>query len=608
MIAKESQRRDGKSAARDLIKYLTDSKNNNERVIYSQFSNCLAAEPALAMKEIEAVHAMNTRAKGNKMYHLIVSFREGDNPTPEQLGAIEQGMAETLGLGEHQRLSVVHGDTDHLHLHLAISKIHPTTFRMVEPYRDHYALSAACRQFEQAFGLQVDNGIPNGERLTAQAGDYEAHQGLESFQRWAQGEPKQRLEAALDRPDASWASVHQALAGYNLEIKPRGAGFVVVDRDDDRLRMKASQLGRGFGKGDLEKRLGAFEPIAGSRARSDTRFSERPRGNGQDARAQLWTIYQRERHERREQQKAQWAAYKAEREKAFRAVALDSARKRRLVQTDRSLRAAERKAQYSVLRMDRARREAALREQFAAQRHAMKKEHRNETFQQFLEHRAEMGDELALAALRAGGRPAPAPGTPLLAGDPRQGVSRLLAMDFDIHRNGDVTYRLGRADQTITDTQAHVLVGRKDSASDDQTLELALRLAQMKFGPTLKIDGSEDFQQRVAKLAGELHMRVRFEDTALEQIRQDTAPNVSPMKPDALGRFAKALGAQVIAFGQEGQAAFRGLRQLHDGRTVGVFADAKQQYVMPLTNEQAEALKARPFGSGGPSPSDNGRR
>ena len=608
MIAKESPRRDGRSAPRDLIKYLTDSKNNSERVIFSQFVNCLSSDPELAMKEIEAVHAMNTRAKGNKMYHLIVSFREGDNPTPEQLRAIEKGMAEALGLGDHQRLSVVHGDTDHLHLHLGISKIHPTTFRMVEPYRDHYALSAACREFEQAFGLQVDNGIPNGERLTAQAGDYEAHQGLESFQRWAQGEPKQRLEAALDRPDASWASVHQALAVYNLEIKPRGAGFVVVDRDDDRLRMKASQLGRGFGKGDLEKRLGAFEPIAGSRARSDTRFAERPRGNGQDARTQLWTLYQRERHERREKQKAQWAAYKAKREKAFRAVALDSARKRRLVQTDRSLRAAERKAQYSVLRMDRARREAALREQFAAQRHAMKKEHRNETFQQFLEHRAQMGDERAIAALRAGGRPAPAPGTPLLAGDPRQGVSRLLAMDFDIHRNGDVTYRLGRADQTITDTQAHVLVGRKDSASDDQTLEIALRLAQMKFGSTLKIDGTDAFKERVAKLAGELQMRVRFDDAALEKIRQEAAPKVSHVKPDALGRFAKALGAKVIQFGQEGQAEYRGLRQLHDGRTVGVFADAKQQYVMPLTKEQAEALKARPFGAGGPSPSDNGRR
>ena len=101
MIAKESPRRDGRSAPRDLIKYLTDSKNNSERVIFSQFANCLSSDPELAMKEIEAVHAMNTRAKGNKMYHLIVSFREGDNPTPEQLGAIERGMAETLGLGDH---------------------------------------------------------------------------------------------------------------------------------------------------------------------------------------------------------------------------------------------------------------------------------------------------------------------------------------------------------------------------------------------------------------------------------------------------------------------------------------------------------------------------
>ena len=87
-------------------------------------------------------------------------------------------MAETLGLGDHPAAfrrarrhrppAPASGDF----------KIHPTTFRMVEPYRDHYALSAACRQFEQAFGLQVDNGIPNGERLTAQAGDYEARKAL----------------------------------------------------------------------------------------------------------------------------------------------------------------------------------------------------------------------------------------------------------------------------------------------------------------------------------------------------------------------------------------------------------------------------------------------
>ena len=70
---------------------------------------------------------------------------------------------------------------------------------MVTPYRDYFHLSAACRRFEQAFGLQVDNGIPDAQRISAKARDSEAFQGLPSFQTWAQGEPRQRLAAALER-------------------------------------------------------------------------------------------------------------------------------------------------------------------------------------------------------------------------------------------------------------------------------------------------------------------------------------------------------------------------------------------------------------------------
>ena len=144
-------------------------------------------------------------------------------------------------------------------------------------------------------------------------------------------------------------------------------------------------------------------------------------------------------------------------------------------------------------------------------------------------------------------------------GDPRQGVSRLLAMDFDIHRNGDVTYRLGRADQTITDTQAHVLVGRKDSASDDQTLELALRLAQMKFGPTLKDRWQRGLPTARRQIggrtahAGALRGCGPRADPAGRGTQRVTHENLM-----LLGRFAKGLGAQVIAFGQEGQANFAG--------------------------------------------------
>ena len=72
------------------------------------------------------MHAMNTRAKGNKMYHLIVSLREGDDPT-RAARAIER---DGGGLGLWRPPAVVgrRSDTDHLHLHLGISKIHPTTF------------------------------------------------------------------------------------------------------------------------------------------------------------------------------------------------------------------------------------------------------------------------------------------------------------------------------------------------------------------------------------------------------------------------------------------------------------------------------------------------
>lgn len=608
MIAKRSTRKDGRSSVRDLMKYLLDTKEQNERVIYSHFSNCLADEPALAMKEIEAVQAMNTRAQGNKTYHLIVSFREGDQPTPEQLGAIEQGMAEALGLGAHQRCAVVHGDTDHLHMHLAISKVHPTTFRMVEPYRDFYHLSAACRHFEQAFGLQIDNGVVDAERISAKAGDYEAHQGLDSFQRWAQGEPSQRAQAALERPEASWASLHQALGAYNLAVRPRGAGFVIVDRDDGRLRIKASQLGRGFGKAALEARLGLFVPVDGQRTRATERFTERPRDGEREPRAGLWAAYQRERAEREAQRRSGWGGYKAEREGAYRDLAERQRRQRAEVKAEVGLGAAARRARYSVLRMARAREEAVLRERFTAAREALRQAHRSETFQQFLERRAALGDVLAVAALRASGRSAPPPQAAHLGGDPGPGVPRLLALDFQVHRNGDVTYRLGSGDQTITDTRSHVLVGRQGQATDDQTLEVALRLGQLKFGSTLKVGGSVAFQARVAQLAGELGMRVRFEDAALEAVRQGAAPRVAPPRPDALAAYARALGAAVIRPGDEGDAPFRGLRQLRDGRTVAVFGGGGRTWVMALDPAQAEAYRRRPFEAGGERAADPGRR
>ena len=86
--------------------------------------------------------ALNVRAKGDKTYHLVVSFPPGEHPTADQLRDIEDELCAAIGLADHQRISAVHTDTDHLHIHVAISKIHP----------DHPPLHRALLRQAQADG------------------------------------------------------------------------------------------------------------------------------------------------------------------------------------------------------------------------------------------------------------------------------------------------------------------------------------------------------------------------------------------------------------------------------------------------------------------------
>ncbi|MEM7136576.1 MAG: relaxase/mobilization nuclease domain-containing protein [Myxococcota bacterium] len=52
---------------------------------------------------------------------------------------------DTLGFSEHQHIAVRHSDTDHEHIHVAINKIHPETFRIHSPGWDHQKLFTGAR-------------------------------------------------------------------------------------------------------------------------------------------------------------------------------------------------------------------------------------------------------------------------------------------------------------------------------------------------------------------------------------------------------------------------------------------------------------------------------
>ena len=147
----------GKSSFSRLTNYLLNSQGKEFRVGSISITNCRSETPEWAALEIETTQSLNQRATGDKTYHLIISFPEGETPKTEALKSIESEMCNALGYGEHQRISVAHQDTDNFHIHIAINKIHPVRLTMHEPYRDYRIRDNVCLALEKKHSLQPDN-------------------------------------------------------------------------------------------------------------------------------------------------------------------------------------------------------------------------------------------------------------------------------------------------------------------------------------------------------------------------------------------------------------------------------------------------------------------
>ena len=563
----------------------------------------MADDMDIAVIEIEATQALNKRAKGDKTYHLIASFREGDNPTKSQLADIEQSLCDALGLGDHQRLSAVHGDTDHLHMHIAINKVHPVSHKLVTPYRDFYHLQAACRELEQRHDLQVDNGVADAERISAQARDFEAQQGIESFQGWAKGEPSSRLNALLERPAPSWSDVHRALAEYGLEITPRGAGLVIRDQGDNRLAIRASQLGRGFAKAALEKRLGQFVPADDDLTTAVPVQRYEPKPLARSTRQTLWKDFERQRHQRVADRRTASKALSTEATKAFGELRARFARRRQVIKQRRDIRGSEKRAEYALLRMERVREQMALRQAFRARRSALVDDHPVESWLQYLQREASAGNIEAVAALRRSEqRRTDQPNAGYLSGHAASEQPTLYSsMQYRVHRNGDVTYYVdGR---TITDEGKRIRLGE---AFSDQTLETALRLARNQFGARLTLKGTDAFKQAAAAAAGRLGMDVVFTDAALEQEKLShvkTAQRRDPVQAfidqrNAVREWVEdVLPHRRYDTADAGEAVYRGLRSTQGGPKVALLEKDGVMLVRPVDDKAANDLRRQRIGT-----------
>ena len=204
--------------------YILSESGAAGRVGAVRITNCAAESPSLAVKEIFATQALNKRSRSDRTYHLVVAFEPGERPTQAQLQDIEDTLCEAIGLGAHQRISTIHTDRAHLHLHIAINKIAPQTLRCVEPFYDKRKLMAACEALEKKHGLaQTNHGRSKAGRPKGKPADLEAHAAEASFLSFVKDKIEAALLEALNRK-ADWSGVHALLAQESLTLKRRGAG------------------------------------------------------------------------------------------------------------------------------------------------------------------------------------------------------------------------------------------------------------------------------------------------------------------------------------------------------------------------------------------------
>lgn len=555
----------------ELGEYVLDMAHEGEKVAYWRVTNCDAEEPGWAVKEIMATQAKNVRAKGDKSYHLVISFPPGERPTREQIEDIEDQAVKAIGLAEHQRISAVHQNTDNWHLHVAINKVHPRTHRNVEPYYDHLKLQEVCAELEIKHGLQRDNHTPKPEKpLDGKPAEMEAHAGRVSFHRWLIENAKAALVKGV-ADSVSWQEFHRVVARYGATIKPRGAGLVIQHRDNPKIRVKASAIDRSLSFKALTDRWGSYEPpqqrtseseisersgTAGNPGDGDRPPSitedginvevpsavrvtktkppiaeDRPAEDDRELPAMvydaapvhrdqwtqsLWICYQRERkaaEHAREETLAKLQAGHA----AYRQEVAAWYRQRFKATRAAQLGRADRIASYRYLRTQQQKERQERRVAEANERKTVRKDHPIPTWQGFLEDEVQRGNTTALAVLRSRAeRRARIEAAILTAADASEAQhvvhKRLKPI---IRRDGTMIY-LTADGGMVHDGAGDVAVTKPSAAA----AYLALELAAQRFpGKQLAVHGDEAFRHTLAKVASIEGVSVQFADNALESLR-----------------------------------------------------------------------------------------
>lgn len=575
MLAKVAKKRaDGGSSFRSLIDYIQHEVNEETGEIVGRgvvWTSDSILDPATAAKEMKLVALMNSRCP-DAAYHYILTWREGERPVyPDWTYAVRRTL-KALGLEGHQAVAVSHADTGNFHVHVAVNRVHPETYRAHSPEWSHRSLDEALRYIEHELGWAEDHGLyrwdaklrrpvktepelleqwrlereEGGRNATGKAASMEAFGDTESLESYCRGEPARAVREAVKDSEATWQDIHAALARFGLQIHAaEKGGYTVSTASQPNLRVGASKALRGIFSGkanraEIERRFGAFEPPGPEIAdvvRENIYKRGRPRrGENREIRAAdrvaLLTRYKAYKRSLPPPAMPTQESMKSRRD----AVTVHFRSERAKVKAS-ALTAPEKRAAYSVLAMQAAQAREALRLQVQAERTAAREAARPQAWREWVAELAATGDRAAMSALRGiayadsrrrrqleqeelseegnaiasvdKARQDPAPATGLLQGA-RWSVDR---------KTGAVLYELRNRSRLI-DQGRRIRLDDRAAVSAD-AIKAAFLLARERYGPVLHINGDAAFRERAVVILATMHQPfgVTLADPQLEALR-----------------------------------------------------------------------------------------
>ena len=200
----------------DLVDYIRNPRDTNplEKIEHSG-SREFFSTTHIGQK-MEMIGLANESAHSRMpVSHWIFSWKEDEQPTPEQVDELVDIFLERMGLVGHQVIYGLHYNTENYHVHIAVNRMNPETYKVVQPHKgfDIEAAHKVVAEIEHRQGWsREENGryrvdesgkivrapkLEKGPSPKGKALDFEARTGEKSAQRIAQERGHAAIENAF---------------------------------------------------------------------------------------------------------------------------------------------------------------------------------------------------------------------------------------------------------------------------------------------------------------------------------------------------------------------------------------------------------------------------